>query len=349
MRKNIAKVLLIFFMLVSACSSSVNTQPSPSTEIPTTTFTPEPTHTPTVVPTATPVPVGGIARQHYEMLAVQIGNREVNSLQETLAANYIQSVLKSVGYTPILQPFSNVVEKNGQEIFINSANVIAVKEGVSKQEIIVGAHYDSVIAGKGADDNASGVAVLLEVAQMIADEETPYTIRFITFGSEELEGQGSWYYATEFMEKEDIENTIAMLNIDSIAAGDFAYVYGDQGAQGVIRDWSLAWAEQNGFDLITQPGANEDYPAGTTGDWGDHFAFKYVGIPYTAFESTNWNLGKKDGFIQVDETLGEEGKIIHTQYDDVTYIDETFPNRADEHFRLYVTLIHAILTEFAAP
>ena len=53
-----------------------------------------------------------------------------------------------------------------------------------------------------------------------------------------------------------------MINLDSLIAGEIAYVYGDFGAEGVIRDWVLALADAEGDTLQTQPGENPDYPAG---------------------------------------------------------------------------------------
>ena len=113
---------------------------------------------------------------------------------------------------------------------ITSANVVAVKKGTSAQEIIVGAHYDSTDAGPGADDNASGVAVMLEVAKLVSEQTTPYTIRFIAFGAEESGLLGSYAYLNQ-MSQEEFENIIAMIDLDSLVAGDIAYVYSDEGQQ----------------------------------------------------------------------------------------------------------------------
>jgi alkaline phosphatase isozyme conversion protein len=213
-------------------------------------------------------------------------------------------------------------------------------------EIIVGAHYDSVDAGKGADDNASGVGVILEVAERIKEQQTPYTIRFILFGAEEVGLQGSQVYVDQ-MTAEQIQNTIAMINLDSVAAGDMAYVYGDAGERGVIRDWVLDFAEENGLALQTQLGENPAYPRGTTGDWSDHAPFKSIGIPYTYLESTNWGLGKKDGYTQVSTEYGEDGEIWHTEYDTLEYINTTFPGRVQERLNLFVVVLETILTKFS--
>lgn len=245
-----------------------------------------------------------------------------------------------MGYTPQLQSFTVTVRENE----ISSANVIAVKQGDSPLQIIVGAHYDSVGVGTGADDNATGVGVVLEVAERIRTQNTPYTIRFLFFGAEELGLQGSRYYA-EGMTEEQIQHTLAMINLDSITAGDLAYIYGDEGERGRIRDWALGFARENGLALQSQPGENAEYPAGTTGDWSDHVPFKQAGIPYTYLEATNWSLGDKDGYTQVAAAYGENGKIWHTEYDTLEYINATFPGRIQERLNLFVTVLEAVLTE----
>jgi alkaline phosphatase isozyme conversion protein len=326
--------LLLIFLLI-ACIS-------PAVTIPT-------ADTPTVpVPQITSLPEGSvpgeIALLHVTSLANGIGARPTGTVQESQSAQYIVTIFEKLGYIPEIQPFTTF----GRSGVVHSNNIIAEKQGLSSQEIIVGAHYDSVQAGIGADDNASGVGVLLEVAQRIKDISTPYTIRFILFGAEEAGLAGSKYYAGQ-MKLEEIQNTIAMINLDSLIAGDVAYVYGDEGDTGVIRDWSLAYAKEQNLDLQTQPGINPEYPPGTTGDFSDHAPFKALGIPYTYFESTNWILGDQDGYTQVSPEYGENGKIWHTQYDTLKYINATFPGRIQERLNLFVVVLQGILTEYQVP
>jgi len=136
------------------------------------------------------------------------------------------------------------------------------------------------------------------------------------------------------------------INLDSLTVGDFAYVYSDRCDKGFLRDWTLEFAQTHGLTLQTQPGKNPRYPAGTTGDWSDHAPFKNAKIPYLYFESTNWTLGKKDGYTQVSEEYGEHGEIWHTQYDTSEYINANFPGRVQERLSLFVTVLQAVLTEF---
>ena len=65
-----------------------------------------------------------------------------------------------------------------------SENVIAEKEGVRDDNVVMaGAHLDSVLAGPGINDNGSGSAALLEVAQNLANHRPRNTLRFAWWGS----------------------------------------------------------------------------------------------------------------------------------------------------------------------
>ncbi len=300
-----------------------------------------------VLPTPTKAasaPSGSIARRHLVALSKEIGLRQAGSRQEAQAAEYIQAAFEGYGYPTQVQPFSFTAQDDRKK---TSANVIAAKPGLSPREIIVGAHYDSTGDGQGADDNASGVAVMLQVAESLQSIQTPYTIRFIAFGAEEEDLDGSRYYVRQ-MSKADIQNTVGMINLDSLTAGDIAYVYGDAGA-GSMRDWILKMARDASLGLETKAASELDAPDGTPCDCADYGPFQDAGIPFVYFEATNWNLGEKDGMTQVAKHLGQRGKIWHTRYDTLDYLDSTFPGRVDQHLNLFVTLLYNTLTQFNAP
>jgi hypothetical protein len=73
-------------------------------------------------------------------------------------------------------------------------NVTAVAPGRSAEVVVVFAHLDSVPGSPGAEDNASGVAVLLELARLLTAEKPRYTYAFVAFGGEEdgLWGSRAW-------------------------------------------------------------------------------------------------------------------------------------------------------------
>jgi hypothetical protein len=98
-------------------------------------------------------------------------------------------------------------------------NVIARKEGVeeSKGIVMVIAHLDSIsdhpeLMAPGADDNASGVAVLLEVARILEDIPLDCTIMFCVFSNEEVGTAGSKSFAGEARESE--MNILTVINLD---------------------------------------------------------------------------------------------------------------------------------------
>jgi Zn-dependent M28 family amino/carboxypeptidase len=115
----------------------------------------------------------------------------------TAAARYIEEQLSGMGVSVLRHEF--VV--NGQS-FVN-LEVIAARAERSHREpacVVVGAHYDTVPGTPGADDNGSGVAALLELAQQLGQERLDRTLRFVFFPNEEPPffpdaGMGSAAYA----------------------------------------------------------------------------------------------------------------------------------------------------------
>lgn len=368
--KHTEKLLALFLaggLLLAACSSPKAPTPAakaPTSHPPTSTVVaptapapteqpPAPTATIKVVPTSEPASTlaspetdipenaGSLARQHLVELSEEIGPRLPGSAAEREAASYIQQTFEEAGYTVETQPFSFTNEESNEDG--SSANVIAIKPGASPHQIIVGAHYDSVDDAEGVDDNASGVAVLLETAALVQEEQTPYTIVFIAFGAEENNLDGSTYYVSQ-MSKAEIADVVAMINLDSLAAGDHAYVYGDP-ASDSLMNWFVQAAVKDSFPLEGVPEADLD-ANGVPCDCADYDAFQEQGIPFAYFEATNWELGDQDGMTQVGLEFGEDGAIRHTEYDTIQYIDETFPGRIDSYMQMFVTLLYQALTQF---
>ena len=334
MMKRFLPIVLLLALVLNGCGGAIQL----STPVPPTLAVA------TLVPLGTPSAKYGqeVARPLIRDLT-NFGSRLAGSDAEAQAAQYIVTVFKAIGYNPETRPFT----ANAAGKTISSANIVAIKKGSSSQEIIVGAHYDSSAAGPGADDNASGVAVMLEVAKLIQNVATPYTIRFIAFGAEESGLLGSYAYLNQ-MTQEEFENSIAMVDLDSLVAGDIAYVYSDEGKQSVVRDWALEWASGNGFDLQTIKNVELADPASGKGS-SDYAAFRDAGIPFAYFQTTNWTIGDKKGSTQVDPRFGEHGVIRNTKYDTLAYLDASFPGRVDNHLNLIISVLNAFLTQYEAP
>jgi aminopeptidase YwaD len=109
------------------------------------------------------------------------GSENYNSLEEK--AKYVEDTLRSFN----LSVYNQKVSFNGRDY----RNIIATKEGFNNENdwILLGAHYDAAWGSPGADDNASGVALLLEAANIISKLSLIKTVQFSAFTLEEPQPQ----------------------------------------------------------------------------------------------------------------------------------------------------------------
>ena len=128
-------------------------------------------------------------------LSEEVGSRGYLQLSELKkSADYIKSEFAMYGYSVMTQPY----EAKGnlyENIFVE------IKGTKTPGKILViGAHYDTVAGTPGADDNASGVAGLLELARLLFEGQPDMTVQFVAFTLEEppffrSRHQGSYVYA----------------------------------------------------------------------------------------------------------------------------------------------------------
>ena len=93
-----------------------------------------------------------------------------------------------------------VADESGEYVSVNVTlnNIVAIKKGISDEQIIIGAHFD----GDGTGDNGSGIALGLTTAQHFYGVETYYTLVFVFFNAEEVGCKGSTAYANAMTEEE---------------------------------------------------------------------------------------------------------------------------------------------------
>jgi Zn-dependent M28 family amino/carboxypeptidase len=148
-------------------------------------------------------------------LSADIGERswqDVKKLNRT--ADYIEDKFRSYGYSVKRQSFAY----SGNTYY----NIIAEATGTdaaAKDVLIIGAHYDTVKGTPGADDNASGVAALLELARLTVLQPAKRTIRFVAFCLEEppvfgTEHMGSYVYAKSV--KEEGVKVYGMISLEMV-------------------------------------------------------------------------------------------------------------------------------------
>lgn len=275
--------------------------------------------------------------------------RQVNSSNGMLsgAEEWLKAQIVTMGYEYMAQPFTMTSADGVTPCY--GENLIFSKQGASDRVIVVGAHYDCVEQTFGTDDNASGVGVLLELASIYSTKESPYTIRFILFSAEEPGCLGSQYYVDN-LSQEERDRIACMINIDTIAAGDNMYLYGgtvdDSGS--IVQDWAVYQAQSAadllGIDMSFHPDVNDSFPTPTKATASDQMPFANVGIPYIYCEASNWNGEPYTNFYQTSNSAVDGGTIMHkAEYDNLTFIENTFGTRAYEHLQAYAKLLDYLL------
>ncbi len=150
-------------------------------------------------------------RTHVSRLAGDIGERNVfRPLALEAASSYLERQWREQGYA--IGTLAYEVSS------IRCANLeVTRRGGVRKGEILlIGAHYDSVMGSPGANDNASGIAALLEISRMFTGIDPTMTVRFIAFVNEEPPffrsvQQGSMVYAAAARRRKDDIRLMASL------------------------------------------------------------------------------------------------------------------------------------------
>jgi hypothetical protein len=161
---------------------------------------------------------------HVHALSVVIGNRSMeNDGKIQQAEQYIRTVLEKRGIPFSLQGYDHDGERYN--------NILVTLGGTThgEESVIIGAHYDTTAGTPGADDNASAVAVLLELCQTLKGYTPQRTLKMIFFVLEEppafmTPAMGSYVYAQRA--RDCGENIVAMISLEML--GYFSDVKGSQ-------------------------------------------------------------------------------------------------------------------------
>jgi hypothetical protein len=229
-----------------------------------------------------------------QYLAGTLGERSVRRPRalET-AATHIEQILTDLGYRVARH------EYDVDDLRVRS--IEATMPGAARPEEIVlfGAHYDSVRGTPGANDNASGVAALLELARQFAGKPQPRTVRFVAFVNEEppffnIGEMGSQFYARDAIARGD--RIVAMLSLETLGCysdepgsqqypfpfgllypdrGDFVAFVGNFGSRALVRRSVATFREAAAF-----PSEGVAAPSFIPGVyWSDHASFWPYEVP----------------------------------------------------------------------
>lgn len=195
-------------------------------------------------------------------------------------------------------------------------NVIAELPGSDDDGVVMsGGHLDSVIDGPGINDNASGVAALLEVAEELSEIDAEAPVRFAFWSAEELGLLGSTAYV-ERLSSSDRNAIEAYLNFDMLASRNFVvYIYDDPG---------VSEGSQHIHDLFESYFSSENIPATDIDLEGrsDHGPFIEAGIAVGGL-FTGADMIKTD---REEERFGgvagdQQDPCYHLACDDIENVD----------------------------
>jgi hypothetical protein len=257
--------------------------------------------------------------QHVHQLSVAIGERNFKhpeQLEKT--AQYIKAQFENDGWHVDTQTF----EFGG----LSFKNLIVERLGSTKPDeiVVVGAHYDSVVDCPAANDNGTGVAALLCLAQRYKTLDSARTTRFVAFTNEEqffgTEAMGSYQYAQSCFQKR--EKIVAMLSLETLGycsdlagsqqyppplnyfypnRGNFVAFVGALGAAPLVRECVQRFRTSEKF-----PCEGAAAPTWIQGiDWSDHKAFSALGYPA----------------LMITDTAVFRYPFYHTSQDKIEHID----------------------------
>jgi len=236
----------------------------------------------------------GRLMDHVRVLGGTIGERNLHRPHALRAAEeYIRQVWSGQGLTVREERY----EVAGQQCL----NLLVEQKGARQPDkiVLVGAHYDSVFGSPGANDNATGVALLLEMSRILKQEPLSRTVRFVAFVNEEppyfmSEQMGSRVHARQARERG--EDIVAMLSLETLGyysnapgsqqypfpfgafyprTGNFLAVVGNLPSRGLVVDFLRHFMAAGDFPVEGVatfpwiPGIN----------WSDHWSFWKEGYP----------------------------------------------------------------------
>jgi Zn-dependent M28 family amino/carboxypeptidase len=170
---------------------------------------------------------------------------------------------------------------NTEREVLPTANVIAERTGANDDNVVMaGAHLDSVLAGPGINDNGSGSAVLLEIAEQLAHVKLQNTVRLAWWTAEESGLVGSTHYVNSLSE-EELGRIALYMNFDMVGSPNYIFMTQDADessfeAPVVVPDGSVA-IEDLFESFYTKQ--HEPYDDAAFDGRSDYQAFINSGIP----------------------------------------------------------------------
>lgn len=323
------------------------------------------------------------AQVYMEYIGTNLPNRCTMFDQHDSAQNWIVSELVNAGYSQDQISLQNVKGKFGKNIILKVpgtdadrfivagahydgdgvgdngsgiALLLAEAVGLKQYELPVTTYFvffdAEEVGGYGATT----------FAESLSDEEINSILYMINIDAIAFGDYCNIYGGAQNPYTKEITQT-EVYDYACVLANDLGYnVYGTEYLDGYYAEHGEGPALDS-IGLFTNPWTVKNpAPENTVADYlhayspttipaSDHVDFLNAGVPYIYFEATNWYVADPDypglsyiGYSDVgDMSLGENGCIMNTEYDNLAYLNEHFPGRSLEHFKLYSPLMSELI------
>ncbi|MEX5256465.1 M28 family peptidase [Kocuria arenosa] len=283
----------------------------------------------------------GHLRAFQEAADAHGGNRAAGTAGYRASVDYVVERLRAAGYDPRVQVFTvpdeHHDEHDDEEYGKDTAagprvtyNVLAdTPTGDPGSTVLLGAHLDSVPESPGLNDNSSGAAGVLAVAEALAGTDTRNRVRFAWWGAEEVNLNGADHYVSDLRANDPgaFDDIALYLNLDMIGSPNYGrFVYDGDTSGGGWHDDSveapagseaIEVAFKGYFESVSM--AVEEVPLD---DGSDHLVFAGAGIPVGGLFTGD--TGEKTR-QQADRYGGEAGTdydpCYHSACDDLDNVD----------------------------
>lgn len=251
--------------------------------------------------------------------------RHVNSPQNRsdfgvgAAKNYIMRQFEEIQASSqgALYVFPHEFDIEWAGVRSRQTNVVAILSGteIGAGTIIIGAHYDSrandnndgMGYAPGANDNATGVAALIEVARVMAQRPHRSTVIFVAFAAEEVGRLGSIAFVNDYVKRNNID-LITYINVDAIGSQTYA--------NGTVNDRQMRVFSKGpdtsrsrqiarttnlvAFNYVPNLEIVVEDAYDRLGRYGDHFSFEEAGYPSIRFIEMAENTNRLDSTDTID-------------------------------------------------
>jgi hypothetical protein len=309
------RAIAVLLVLVAACSGDPDAASTPAaavvpvtTQATTTSTTASTTTSTTLVPTTTTTTLppldrsaaATLERLHADLaVLLAMGPRVSGSpAEEATAAHFAYQASMITGRDSRIEPFTLPTGAI-------SHNAWSSEVGRGDRLLIIGSHLDSVVGSPGADDNASGAILILELLRRLAeDPPTGIRVRVVGFGAEERIGglghhHGSRFAADRLEERDELPDL--MLSVDMVGWGPAITSVSFRGHDTWFADELVLIGADAGIEITRQ----------SRGEISDHVAFARAGVPAALFHrGGNPDYHQPGDDHVIDEILLENVRLL---------------------------------------